>query len=180
MGLLWIAVLLACVLLFWTVGAYNRIMQLRNKINDAYGKLDQQLAARAKLVQTLIDLLHPELVTEQAAFDALYAAQQALDAAAAQARARPTARHAVTQLTLAGAVHAGALARLLALLDQHAELHSRSDLQPVLEELKLTEGQYSFARQLFNEAVRVYNEALTQFPTRALIRVFRFKQAHPL
>lgn len=180
MGVLWIGVLLACVLLFWTVGAYNRIMQLRNKINDAYGKLDQQLATRAKLVQTLIDLLHPELVTEQAAFEALHAAQQAFEAAATQVRARPAAPHAVKQMTLAGAVHAGALARLLALLDQHAELNSRSDLQPLLEELMAAEGQYSFARQLFNEAVRAYNEALKQFPTRVLARAFGFKQAQAL
>ncbi len=180
MGWTWLGVLLACVLLFWTIGAYNRVTQLRNGIDAAYGKLDLQLATRAKLVQRLIDLLHPELVTEQASFDALHAAQQAVDAAAAQVRARPGAPHAVKQLTLAGAVHAAALARLLALLDQHAELHSRADLQPLLEALKTTEGQYSFARQVFNEAVRIYNEALNQFPTRVLVSLFGFKQAHPL
>ena len=180
MGWTWLGVLLACVLLFWTIGAYNRVTQLRNGIDAAYGKLDLQLATRAKLVQRLIELLHPELVTEQASFDALHAAQHAVDIGAAQVRARPAAPHAVKQLTLAGAVHAAALARLLALLDQHAELHSRSDLQPLLEALKLSEGQHSFARQVFNEAVRVYNEALKQFPTRVLVSVFGFKQAHPL
>lgn len=180
MRVIWIGVLLAALLLFWAVGAYNRISQLRNAITDAYGKLDQQLTKRGKLVQRLIDLLHPELVNEKAAFDALHAAQLAIETAAAQARAKPSEAAPVTKLTLAGAVHAGALARLLALLDQHAELHGRPDLQPLLEELKQTEGQYSFARQLFNEAVRTYNMALMQFPTSVLVRVFGFKPAHSL
>lgn len=180
MGFIWAGVLLAALLLFWAVGAYNRIMQLRNRIGDAYAKLDQHLTTRGRLVQSLIDLLHPELVTEQAAFDALHAAQVTFEAAAAQARARPAEADPVSKLTMTGAVLAGALARLLALLDQHAELRNRADLKQLIEELKLNESQHSFARQLFNEAASAYNEALKQVPTRALVGVFGFKPAHSL
>jgi LemA protein len=34
-----------------------------------------------------------------------------------------------------------------------------------------------FARQLFNEAAASYNEAIAAFPTRLLVRMFRFEAA---
>nr|WP_316641742.1 LemA family protein [uncultured Roseateles sp.] len=176
----WLLVGLVAVLLFWGIGAYNRIMRLRNKIGEAYAQLDQHLVARSKLVASLMDLLRPELVTEQAAFDALHAAQADCDAAAAAVRARPAAADPVAQLAVAVAVHAAALTRLLALLDQHPELRAREDIQPPLDELRATEQQRSFARQLFNEAVRVYNEATHQFPTRILAGIYGFKEARSL
>ena len=176
----WLVLGLAALLLFWGIGAYNRIMRLRNKIGEAYAQLDQHLAARSKLVTQLIELLRPELVTELAAFDALLSAQADSDAAAAAVRARPAMADSVAQLGVAVAVHAAALTRLLALLDQHPELRARVDIEPVLEELRLTEKQRSFARQLFNEAARVYNDATHQFPTRVLASVYGFKEARSL
>jgi len=171
---------LAAVLLFWGIGAYNRIMRLRNKIGDAYAQLDQHLSTRAKLVARLMELLLPELVTELAAFDALHSAQTDCDTAAAAVRARPAVADPVAQLAVAVAVHAAALTRLLALLDQHPELRARDDIQPLLDELRAIEQQRSFARQLFNEAVRVYNEATNQFPTRILAGIYGFKEASSL
>jgi LemA protein len=95
-------------------------------------------------------------------------------------RARPAAADPAAQLAVSAAVLAAALTRLLALLEQHAELRSRADIHPLLDELKLVERQRSFARQVFNEAVRVYNEAAHQFPTRVLASIYGFKEARSL
>ena len=142
--------------------------------------LDQHLSTRSRIVQQLLDLLRPELVNEQATLDALQSAQNDCDASAAAVRAKPVAGDQVTQLAVSAALHAAALARLLALLDQHPELLIRPDVQPLLEGLKLTESQRLFARQLFHESVRVYNEALDEFPTRVLVGILGFKEAHSL
>ena len=179
-GFTWFVALLASVLVFWGVGVYNRIMRLRNKIGEAYALLDLHLSTRSRVIQQLLDLVRPELVNEQATLDALQSAQSECDAAAAAVRVKPVAGEQVTQLAVSAALHAAALTRLLALLDQHPELLSRPDVQPLLEELKLTENQRLFARQLFHETVRVYNEALDQFPTRVVVSILGFKEAHTL
>jgi hypothetical protein len=100
----WAGVALAALLLFWGIGAYNRIMRLRNKIGEAYAQLDQHLSLRSRLISQLMDLLRPELVMEQATFDALQSAQADCDGAASAVRARPAAADPAAQLAVSAAV----------------------------------------------------------------------------
>ena len=150
----WLGWGLAAILLFWGIGAYNRVMSLRNAIVAAFAVLDQHLTARALIFGQLLTLLRPMLPTEQATFDALEAAQ--------------------------AEVHAAALTRLMSLLEQHAGLREHAELYALVDELKLIERQRSFARQVFNQAVAQYNDAITQFPTRILASIYGFREARSL
>jgi len=175
-----LAWVLAAILLFWGIGAYNRLMRLRNAIGEAFTQLDQHLAARAEVCRQLLERLRPLLPSEQAAFDALDSAQTEAQAAAQAARARPHAGDPVAALAVAGAVHAAALARLMSLLEHQVELRAGHSLDELVDELKLIERQRAFARQLFNQAVAQYNEAAQAFPTRVLASLYGFAEARSL
>ena len=73
-------------LLFWGIGAYNRLMRLRNAISAAFVQLDEHLTARAQLCTKLLTLLQPLLSNEKATFDALELAQAEVRTAAQAAR----------------------------------------------------------------------------------------------
>lgn len=167
-------------LLFWGIGAYNRLMRLRNAIGEAYRQLDQQFGARAEASARLLALLRPLLPSEQAAFDALDGAQAEVQAAAQAVRARPHAADPVGSLAVAGAVQAAALTRLLSLIEHHGELQGQAEVFALVDELKLIERQRAFARQVFNQAVGQYNEAVQQFPTRILASLYGFAEARSL
>jgi len=77
-------------------------------------------------------------------------------------------------------VHAAALTRLTSMLEHHAELREHAELYVLQDELKLVERQRAFTRQLFNEAVRQYNEAVREFPTRLLTGFYGFMEARSL
>lgn len=171
---------LAALLLFWGIGAYNRLMRLRNGIAAAFVQLDEHLAKRAQLCSKLLVLLQPLLNNEQATFDALEQAQADVRAAAQAARPRPYMADPVGGLGVASAVHAAALTRLMSMLEHHAELREHADIHALVDELKLVERQRSFARQLFNQAVGQFNEAITQFPTRLLASLYGFREARSL
>jgi LemA protein len=171
---------LAAILLFWGIGAYNRLMRLRNAIGDAYVLLDQQLGERARLCSQLLGRLRPLLPSEQATFDSLDGAQTEAQAAAQAARARPHAGEPVAQLAVSSAVHAAALTRLMSLLEHQGELRTQHGLDALVDELKLVERQRAFARQVFNQAVAQYNEAARQFPTRILAGLYGFAEARSL
>ncbi|WP_429913214.1 LemA family protein [Klebsiella aerogenes] len=47
-------------------------------------------------------------------------------------------------------------------------------MDALVSELKLIERQRAFTRQVFNQAVGQYNEALQQFPTRVLANLYGF------
>ena len=170
----------AAILLFWGIGAYNRLMRLRNAIGEAFVQLDQQLVARAAACDRLLALLRPQLASEQASFDALESAQAEALAAAQAARAKPHAGDPVGTLAVATAVHAAAVTRLSSLVEHHGELSAQADVRELLDELKLIERQRAFARQVFNQAVAQYNEAQQQFPTRILASLYGFKEARSL
>jgi len=176
-GLGWI---LAALLLFWGIGAYNRLMRLRNAIGEAFGQLDQHLGERAEVCAQLLTRLRPLLASEQATFDTLDAAQTEAQAATQAARARPYAGDPVAHLAVSSAVHAAALTRLMSLLEHHPELREQDGIDALVDELKLIERQRAFSRQVFNQAVGQYNEAQAQFPTRILASLYGFKEARSL
>ena len=179
-ALAWFLWGLAALVFFWAIGAYNRMMRLRGAISAGYVRLDEQLGLRAQVCGKLVTLLRPLLPSEQSTFDALASAQDEAQGLAAQVRARPYAADAVAGLAVALAMHAAALTRLMSLLDHHAELREHAALHALIDELKQIEKQRSFTRQVFNEAVRAYNEALVQLPTRLLTGLFGFNEARSL
>ncbi|MET0517774.1 MAG: LemA family protein [Burkholderiaceae bacterium] len=178
--LAWLCWGVAAVLVFWGIGAYNRLMRLRNAIGEAYAQLDQHLGERAAICSELLARLRPLLPSEQATFDSLESAQADAQAAAQATRARPYAGDPVASLAVAGAVHAAALTRLMSLLDHQPELRDQPDIDDWVDELKLLERQRAFARQVFNQAVQQYNEAAQAFPTRVLAGLYGFAEARSL
>lgn len=172
--------IVAAILLFWGIGAYNRLMQLRNAIGAAFAQLDQHLNARAELCGQLLSQLRPLLASEQATFDSLDSAQAEAQSAAAAARAKPYAGDPVAGLAVAGAVHAAALTRLMSLLEHQPDLRAQAGIDAMVDELKLIERQRAFARQVFNQAVGQYNVAAQAFPTRILASMYGFAEARSL
>lgn len=171
---------LIALVFFWAIGAYNRVMKLRGAIGKAFAQLDEHLTRRAEICDKLCELLRPLLPAEQSTFDTLAASQAEAQQLAAEVRAKPHAADPVASLAVAAAVHAAALTRLTSMLEHHAELREHAELYVLQDELKLVERQRAFTRQLFNEAVRKYNEAVREFPTRLLTGFYGFTEARSL
>jgi LemA protein len=178
-GSRWILIAIAGValLVFWSLGAYNRLVGLRSAIVAAFAQIDEQLRRRQALLQGLLEGLRADLPSEQVTLDAVAAAAQQVQACAEAARTRACVAAPVNQLGAQEGQLAAALTRLHSLVEQHAELREREDISPRVAELRDVDLRLGFARQLFNEASMQYNRAVQQFPTRLLIAMFRFGEA---
>jgi len=170
----------AALLVFWMLGAHNRLVALRNDILAAWAQVDEPLQRRAAALAPLVAALRIHLPDEQGALDAVLAAQQQLQTAAAALRMRPAAAPRAAALAGAEAALSPALSRLLALLEQRSDLAGADDLALPVAALRDAAQRLDFARQLFNDAVHRYNEAAHQFPTRLLSSLFGFGAAGPL
>ena len=177
-----VSLLVAAVLFFWAVGAYNRIVEMRNAIGRAYQQVHAHLERRHALVGDMVTALRPVLHNEHGTLDAVLAASAQTQSAAAAVRPRPGVAEPVAQLALAEQVLAGSLARLRALIDLNREPAAEVAVAvgPMVEELASIDDKMVFARQLFNAAAQGYNEAVHQFPTRMLAPLFRFAPAGQL
>jgi LemA protein len=169
---------LVAVLVFWMVGAYNRLVALRSAIGAAWAQFEEPLQRQRAVLDGLVGVLRPALPGEAGALDALQGALLQVQAAADAVRARPIAAQLSATLLTAEQVLADALARLLALLEHHPVLRDETPgVTDAVAALREVEPRLAFARQLFNDAAQAYNDAARQWPTRLLTHLFGFGTA---
>jgi len=168
---------LAALLFFWMLGAHNRVVALRTAIVTAWGQVDAALQVRLQALGSLRAAVEPRLAAEQAALDAVAAAQGQLQQAADTLRTRPADPAGAEALARAEAALAPALVRLSSLIEQHADWRDEAEVAGPLATLREQRPRWQFARQMYNDAAAAYNAAIRQFPTRLLTRLFRFTPA---
>lgn len=173
----WAALAGVAVLVFWVLGAYNRLMGLRAAVAAAWQQCDAVLRPRSAALQKLVLLLRDQLAHEHATLDALLVASTQVDAAASALRQRPLGATLAAEYARSEASLAASLARTRALVAQRPELAAHPQLQPTLQALQQAEPPLAFGRQLFNQAARHYNQAARQIPTRLVARVFSLGEA---
>lgn len=171
----WFVLGVAAVLVFWMVGGYNRLVAMRSAIGEAWRQLDELLQHRDALAAALSERVAPALEGEQGALEAWRAARAARRSAADELRLRPLHAGPATALAAAEATLAAATARVLALLEQQPRLDEEA--QRRLAGLQDLQPRIAFARQVFNEAAKAYDEAIAEVPTRWLARLYRFAPA---
>ena len=169
----------AAVLLFWAVGAYNRLVSLRNDISRAFVPVDAQIRQRHQLLERWVEALRPALQHDAAVLDAVVAACGQLQAACDVVRSRPSAARPMASLRLAEDTLAEARNRTKARLPGPLEPPT-GEVQGLTAELATADSTLLFARRQFNEATQGYNDALDQFPTWVIAGMFGFRGAGTL
>ncbi|MBL0729512.1 LemA family protein [Piscinibacter sp. HJYY11] len=173
----YVSIFVLAVLVFWGVGAYNRLVRLRNVIANSFAQIDVQLKRRYDLIPNLVEVARKYAAHERETLEAVTAARNQAKSAADVARSHPAAAGAVTSLAVAEQVLTGAMGRLMAVVEAYPELKADQSLRELAEELTSTENKISFARQLFNDATLDYNNAAQQFPTNLMASMFGFREA---
>ena len=168
---------LAAVLVFWMVGAYNRLVSLRNVIAGAWVGIAEALQQRGEVVAPLLLALHEPLAAEHGALEAFRTSHGQAQSAAAEMKARPLSVAAVAGWRSAESALASAASRVLALLEQHAELRATPAVASAVATWRLAESRLAYGCQVFDTAVGAYNEATAQLPTRWLLWLFGFAPA---
>jgi LemA protein len=171
----WIVVLvIIAVVVFWAVGAYNRLISLRNKFRNAFAQIDVQLKRRYDLIPNLVETAKAYMKHERETLENVIKARNSAVTANAAASADPGSASAIQGLVAAEGALSGALSRLFALAEAYPDLKANQNMMQLTEELTGTENKISFARQAFNDAVMSYNTSSQQFPTNVIAGMFSF------
>ena len=176
-----IATLVGCaVLVFWAVGAYNRLIALRDDIAKAFAPVDAQLQHRHTLLMQWALGLHAVLDQAPALHESVLLACAQLQSACDGLRARPSAGSAANGLRLAEEALMAARQRLQAELPARQQRLSGLEIEVNTEQLAAADNTLAFARSQFNAVTTTYNAAIRQFPTRLVATVFGFQPAGTL
>lgn len=168
---------LVVVLALLAIGAYNRLVTLRNRFKNAFAQIDVQLKRRYDLIPNLVETAKGYLQHERGTLEAVIAARNAAVSVSARAAQNPGDAASMKALAGAEATLAGTLGRLFALAEAYPDLKANTTMMSLMEELTSTENKISFARQAYNDAVMGYNTTRETFPTNLIAGPFNFAPA---
>jgi LemA protein len=163
--------------LMWVVGAYNRLVALRNRFKNAYAQIDVQLKRRYDLIPNLVETAKGYIKHERGTLEAVIAARNAASAANVQAAQSPGDAAAMKQLSGAETALTSTLGRLFAVAEAYPDLKANTTMMSLMEELTSTENKVAFARQAYNDSVMSYNTQRETFPTNMIAGPFNFGPA---
>jgi LemA protein len=171
---------LIAVVVFWAIGAYNRLVDLRNRFKNAFAQIDVQLKRRYDLIPNLVETAKGYMKHERETLEAVIKARNTAVTANAAAAANPGNPAAMQGLMSAEGALTGALSKLFALAEAYPDLKANQNMMQLSEELTGTENKIAFSRQAFNDSVMTYNTATQQFPSNVLAGMFGFTAAELL
>jgi LemA protein len=150
--------------LFWGIAQYNKLVTLRNQVQNGWKQIDVQLKRRHDLIPNLVNTVKGYMQYEQETLDKVIQARNAATTASG------VADSAVKENALTGA-----LGRLFALAENYPTLKANENVKQLQEELSSTENKIGFARQFFNDIATKFNIAQQVFPANIIAGMFDFK-----
>ena len=178
-GLIMAIVLLvvALGLIAFVVGAYNKLVTMRNRYKNAYAQIDVQLKRRYDLIPNLVEIAKGYIKHERETLENVTKARNIAYTASQAAAANPGDASAMKNLVSAESGLAGTLSRLMMVSEQYPDLKANQNMMQLTEELTSTENKISFARQAYNDSVMTYNTQREVFPSNLIAGTFNFGPA---
>ena len=173
--LVFLALIVAVVL--YAVGIYNALVNLRNRVKNAFAQIDVQLTRRYDLIPNLVEAVKGYMKHERETLEAVINARNTAMSSLDAAKADPSNGDAIQKLGAAEGLLGGALGRLFALSEAYPDLKANQNMMQFQEELSSTENKVAFSRQAFNDAVLGYNNKVENFPNNVIAGMFRFELA---
>ena len=173
--LIFLAIVAAVV--FYAISIYNRLVNERNRVQNAFAQIDVQLTRRHDLIPNLIESVKGYMAHERDTLEAVITARNAASAALDLAKADPADAAAIQELGKQEGILGNVLGRLFALSEAYPDLKANENMLHFQEELASTENKVAFARQAFNDSVMSYNNTVENFPNNLIAGMFSFKTA---
>ncbi len=163
-GILIAIVAIGLLLAMYGVGIYNRLVALRNRLENAFAQIEVQLKRRYDLIPNLVETVKGYMKHEKETLEGVINARNQAVSGLKQASANPGDPKAMQALASAESGLSGMLGRLFALSEAYPDLKANQNMAQLTEELTSTENKVSFARQAYNDSVTNYNTYRQTFP----------------
>ena len=163
---MWVVIILLAIVLLLVlalVALYNRLVQSRNRVDNAWAQVEVQLKRRWDLIPNLVETVKGYAAHERGTFEAV------TEARAAAQRAGTTDERAQAEGILGQA-----LGRLFAVAEAYPELQADENFRQLQTDLNDTENRIAVSRQVFNDTVLTYNNAIQTFPAVVIAGWFGF------
>ena len=147
------------------VSDYNRLVVLRNRIENAFSQIDVQLKRRSDLIPKLVESVKGYAKYEKGVLKEITAA-----------RAMAEGARSVSDKAKADVKMESALKTFFAVAESYPKLRANENFLLLQEEISGTENKIAYSRQFYNDTVMHFNSTIQMFPTAILASIFRFQK----
>jgi LemA protein len=160
----WIVAGVLVLVLLVGVWTFNRLVSLRNRVDNGWSQIDVQLRRRYDLIPNLVETVKGYAAHEREVFeDVTNARARAMDASSV-----PDQAQAENQISRG-------MRQLLAVAENYPELKANQNFLALQEELTATESKIAYARQFYNDEVLRLNTLIGSFPSNLIAGMFGFR-----
>ena len=164
--MVWIVILvIVALLVIALITLYNRFVRLRNRVDNAWAQIEVQLKRRWDLIPNLVETVKGYAEHERGTFEAV-----------TEARANAQRAQGPAETAAAEGILGAALGRLFAVAEAYPELQADENFRQLQDELAGTENRIAVSRQVYNDTVLSYNNAIQTFPGVVLAGPFNFEK----
>jgi LemA protein len=163
--IVWVLLALVVIAAIWAVVSYNGLVNLRNRIENAWAQIEVQLKRRYDLIPNLVETVKGYAAHESQTLEAVV-----------QARNMAIGATGVKEQAQAENMISGALKSLFAVSEAYPDLKANANFLNLQEELTGTEGRIAYARQFYNDTVYKYNTKIQSFPAVVIAKRFNFTE----
>ncbi len=160
-----IAVLSGIVLLLIliSIGIYNSMVSLRNKVDNSWYQIDVQLRKRYDLIPNLVETVKGYAKHERETLqNVINARKMGIEAKTVKDQAK--AENMITST----------LKSLFALSENYPNLKADQHFLRLMEQLNGMESNIAYSRQFYNDMVMRFNTRIQTFPGNVYARIFHF------
>ncbi|MBW1773978.1 MAG: LemA family protein [Deltaproteobacteria bacterium] len=151
---------------FYLKGTYNSLVTLDESVKAAWAQVENQLQRRYDLIPNYVETVKGYAAHEKELFVKV-----------TEARSRVAGAKSIPDKIQANNSLAGALSRLLVVVERYPDLKANTNFIRLQDELAGTENRIAVERRRYNETVKVYNIRIRRFPTNLLAGMFGFERA---
>ena len=162
-------VILIIVVISWFIRCYNALVQLRNKVKNAFSQIDVQLKRRFDLIPNIVETVKGYAKLEENIWTEFGKARGLYQSASKSGDVEGMAK--------ASESLGGVVSRLMMVQEKYPDLKSDAQFVSLTDELKNTEKQVAYARQFYNDIVQKYNNKIEMFPSNIVAGFFHFELA---
>ena len=146
------------------ISLYNRLVALRQTVNQAWSDIEVQLKQRQDLIPQLVNTVKGYAKHEKETLNEVILARNSAVAASS-----PNTQ------AMAEGMLSQALGKLFALAEDYPDLKANENFLQLQDELGDVEDKIAAARRFYNNSVQEYNTAREQFPSNIVAGSFNFE-----
>lgn len=166
MIILLIVIALIVIFLLYGVSIYNRLVKLRNLVQEAWSSIDVMLKKRHDLIPNLVETVKGYATHERETLENVTKARN-LAIGANSVEAKETAEKNLNQ----------AMMNLFAVAEQYPDLKANTNFQQLQSELTSIENDIEKSRRYYNGTVRENNTLVESFPSNIIANMYKFEKA---